>query len=340
MLLIKLALRNILGAGLRTWLNVIVLSLSFVVIILTQGIYKGMEDQVSEEQISTEYASGQYWSKEYDPYNMVTLESKYSVIPQEFHSGIKSGEVVAQLYVPVTSYPHGEIIPALLRGINNNQSLLDIPTNKLVPQESDAIPVVIGKRMAKNLNVEIGSTFTLKWRDAFGSYDAKDAIVADIFQTLNPSIDKGQIFMALSDLYPLMGKDNIATIITHNENHTATEFEKWEYHSQYQLLVAIRQMIQMKSGGANVIYFILLGLAAIGIFDTQILSMWRRRKEMGTLMALGMTRFKLVMLFTLEGSIYGVLAALVAAIYGLPIIDALQTNGIPLPDYSDNLASQ
>jgi hypothetical protein len=45
MIIPKLALRNLLGAGLRTWLNVVVLSLSFVLIIWLQGLYKGMGDQ-------------------------------------------------------------------------------------------------------------------------------------------------------------------------------------------------------------------------------------------------------------------------------------------------------
>jgi hypothetical protein len=35
---IKLAYRNLIGAGLRTWLNVIVLSFSFVVIIWMKGV--------------------------------------------------------------------------------------------------------------------------------------------------------------------------------------------------------------------------------------------------------------------------------------------------------------
>ncbi len=46
MLIIKLALRNILSAGLRTWLNVIALSFSFVAIVLLQGFYDGLNDQV------------------------------------------------------------------------------------------------------------------------------------------------------------------------------------------------------------------------------------------------------------------------------------------------------
>ena len=48
----------------------------------------------------------------------------------------------------------------------------------------------------------------------------------------------------------------------------------------------------------------------LAIFDTQVLSIFRRRREIGTLMALGMTRGKVIGLFTLEGVLNGVLAAL------------------------------
>ncbi|MCK7489841.1 MAG: hypothetical protein MZU79_06145 [Anaerotruncus sp.] len=43
MTILKLALKNLLGAGLRTWLNVFVLSLSFVLIIFSQGLLEGHE---------------------------------------------------------------------------------------------------------------------------------------------------------------------------------------------------------------------------------------------------------------------------------------------------------
>jgi len=39
MMTLKLALRNLLGAGMKTWLRVIVLSLAFVTIIALQGVY-------------------------------------------------------------------------------------------------------------------------------------------------------------------------------------------------------------------------------------------------------------------------------------------------------------
>jgi len=52
----KLALRNLLGAGLRTWLNVVVLSFSFVAIIWTQGLYEGMNDQARRASVDAAWA--------------------------------------------------------------------------------------------------------------------------------------------------------------------------------------------------------------------------------------------------------------------------------------------
>ena len=45
----KLAYRNLIGAGLRTWLNVIVLSFSFVVIIWIKGVMAGWDYQAKRD---------------------------------------------------------------------------------------------------------------------------------------------------------------------------------------------------------------------------------------------------------------------------------------------------
>ena len=65
MLIPKLALRNLLGAGLRTWLNVFVLSLSFITIIFLQGMYSGMLKQVEVATFRTEtgYVDGRHPGK-------------------------------------------------------------------------------------------------------------------------------------------------------------------------------------------------------------------------------------------------------------------------------------
>lgn len=57
---------------------------------------------------------------------------------------------------------------------------------------------------------------------------------------------------------------------------------------------------------------------------------------MGTLMSLGMTRIKIIELFTVEGATHAVLAALVAALYGIPLLTYSATKGLALPASTDS----
>jgi ABC-type lipoprotein release transport system permease subunit len=57
---------------------------------------------------------------------------------------------------------------------------------------------------------------------------------------------------------------------------------------------------------------------------------------MGTLMALGMTRTRIIELFTLEGALHSFLAALVGAFYGIPLLAYIANKGFALPPQTDN----
>jgi ABC-type antimicrobial peptide transport system permease subunit len=69
-------------------------------------------------------------------------------------------------------------------------------------------------------------------------------------------------------------------------------------------------------------------LGLLAIFDTQVLSIFRRQKEIGTYIALGMTRWQVVRVFTAEGSMYSVFAVILGAVYGIPILWYLSKIGI------------
>jgi len=103
------------------------------------------------------------------------------------------------------------------------------------------------------------------------------------------------------------------------------------------LIRDIEALIEADEPNAAVMYIILLALAAMGIFNAQVLSIFRRKKEIGTLMALGMTRSRVVGLFTMEGGLNAFLASIMALILFGPFLWYFSIYGIPLPldDYSD-----
>jgi ABC-type lipoprotein release transport system permease subunit len=90
-------------------------------------------------------------------------------------------------------------------------------------------------------------------------------------------------------------------------------------------------MIKSKTAGGAILWIILLSLAMLAVFDTQVLAIFRRQKEIGTYVALGMTRSQVVWLFTTEGAMHSVLAALLGAVYGIPLLTFQSIKGFALP---------
>lgn len=331
MIIPKLALRNLLGAGLKTWLNVVVLSFSFVAIIFTQGLYKGFDEQASKAMVDAELGGGQYWVEAYDPFDPFTLQDAHGKLVGEMETPLKSGKATPILIVQGTIYPGGRIQPVLLKGIDPEQKLLTIPSYVL-KEINHELPALVGSRMAQTSRLKIGDYVTVRWRDANGTFDAKDLQIVQVMSTSVQAIDSGQVWIPLHELQKMASMENEATIVVVEKNFRPAEnIPGWTFKDLNFLLKDVHQLIQAKTIGATIFYVLLLFLAMLAIFNTQVLSVFRRRKEIGTLMALGFSRGKVIQLFTLEGAMNAVLAALVGAIYGIPLLGYFAAKGWALP---------
>ncbi len=336
MLILKLALRNILGAGIRTWLNVVALSFSFVAIIFMQGMYNGMNDQVERATIEALYGGGQFWFKAYDPYDPLSLTDAHAVLPADLDSLIKNNEATPILIRQAAIYPDGRFRNILLKGIDPKQNILSLPSFLLTGGQG-SIPALIGSRMAKSIGLHKGDELTVQWRDIHGTFDARDVRIVEVMKTSVQEIDNEQIWIPLDRMQSLTTMPDQATIVVLKNNvQISKQIGGWEFRSLDYLLHDIHALVRSKTIQGSILYTILLFLAMLAIFDTQVLSIFRRKKEMGTLMALGMTRTKIIALFTLEGSLHGVFAAIVAAAYGIPFLDFASRTGMALPGALDN----
>lgn len=327
--LFKLALRNLLGAGMKTWLNVIVLSMSFVIIIFYNGMMDGWNQQARTENIAWEMGGGQLWHKDYDPFDLFTLNDAHAAVP----AGIDRTQAVPELIIQASAYPQGRMLNILLKGIPSDQTVLKLPTAELASSEISN-PAIIGKRMAKNAKLAEGDQVLIRWRDKNGTFDAKKVTIAHVFDTDNPGVDQGQIWMDFAELEQMTGLDNEATLITLGKDYQASDSENFTYKSLTVLMKDMDAIIASKKGSMVFVYIMLMGIALLAIFDTQVLSIFRRQKEIGTYIALGMTRSRVMGLFTIEGGAVSLLAAGVGALYGIPLFAYLANNGIAIPSAS------
>ena len=336
-MLFKIALKNLLGARLRTFLNVLVTAFSFFLILFMSAMYDGMLQHAKQVTMDTEIAGGAYWHPEYDPLDPLTFEDAHSVPPAAVQALVDEKKAFPVLVSQASIYPGGRIMPAIMKGIPPGQNIVNMPTDALSGHEEIALPVLIGKGMASDTKLEVGDVFTIRWLDADRTYDANEGTVVHIMDTENFKLDMGHIWIPLNKAQAMLAMEGEATYVTYEKGIPPVQNKgDWIPRDINYLVQDMEAIIEADKPGAQVLYMVLLALAAMGIFNAQVLSFFRRGKEIGTLMAIGMTRSRVVGLFTLEGGLNAVLSAVVTLIVFGPILWYFGVYGIPLPiDYSE-----
>ncbi len=327
----KLAFRNLLGAGLRTWLNVSVLSFAYVIALFYNGFLEGWNVQARRETMEWETGNGQLWHPLYDPLDPYCLQDAHARITDDLQQLIKERQITPVLVVQGSIYTQGRIQNVLLRGIDPYQNIVSLPS-KYLDTTANVIPVVIGSSMASAAKVKEGDFLLLRWRDKNGTFDAREILIAHVFYTNIAGIDAGNIWLPLSLLQEMTGYEGEATYFITDKSYKGGDLNIWIFKDNNYLLKGIEAIIKTKKSGAVLIYGLLLVIGLLAIFDTQVLSVFRRQREIGTYIALGMTRRRVVEIFTIEGATHSILAILLGSLYGIPILTFLQIKGISMPD--------
>ncbi len=318
----KMALKNLMGAGLRTWLNVSVLAFCFIIIVFYNGFLNGWQEQGRIDAKNWEYGIGQLYQADYDPYDVFTITDAHGALPET-----ESKNLTPVLIQQATVYPNGRMNPTIIKGIPIDQDVINLPI-KLVSKSGANLPVLIGERMAQSLKVVKGDSILLRWRDKNGTYDAANITIAEIFDSNVTTIDNGQIWMPLEKLWQMTGLTNEATMYIANEQYQPIQIDGWEFHDLPGLLKDFDSAVQAERIGSIIVYSILLALGLLAVFDTQVLSIFRRQREIGTYIALGMTRQQVMKIFTIEGGMYSIFAGVVGLIIGAPLFYYTSSWGI------------
>ena len=336
-MLLKIAIKNIVGSRLRSFLNIFVTSLSFFIIIFISGMYDGMRQHAKQIIINTEISGGAYWHPEYDPLDPMSFEQSYSYVPPNIKLLIDQNKATAILVSQATIYPNGRMMPVIMKGINQNQAILDMPSNEFINKNDIELPIIIGRAMSESAKLRVGDTFILRWLDSDKTYDANEATVIHIMDTENFKIDVGHIWVPLNNVRDMLAVEDEATYVIYDkEIDELNDIDNWIHRDVNYLIQDIEAAIEADEPGNRILFIILLALSAMGIFNAQVLSIFRRGREIGTLIALGMSRSKVISLFTLEGALIAFFAAIMTFILFGPLLWWFSYYGIPMPiDYSE-----
>jgi ABC-type lipoprotein release transport system permease subunit len=215
----------------------------------------------------------------------------------------------------------------------------------LLPDDSDAI--FIGKGLADRLEVAVGENVTLLGRSKNESMRQHNFTVVGIYNLNMPEFEKGTVFIPLADaqtLYNLRGQATEAAISlkqigTEGEVLTAlkAQLPDYEVDSWQTLKGDLRETLDTKFAFTSFFGIVVILIASIGILNLMLMAVFERTREMGVLAALGMKGRQIMGLFLLEGSLIGVVGAVIGCGLGFALIALMGSVGLDFSKFSSGL---
>jgi ABC-type lipoprotein release transport system permease subunit len=330
-----IANKNFYRQGLRAFLNVLVTALSIIALIFMLSLLNGFQAQATRNMVLTDVGGGHYRVPGLDILTPTEWEDHTMLVPQIF--GVLPETDKAEVLIQQGQlYPNRRLFPVQLRGIEMHQSLLDLPLAGLKSygdKPEDVIPAVVGVKMARKAHLKKGDTVVLKWRDKGGAVDARDVLIVDVGDIINPRIDDGVVWLRLDHLRSMTDRAGEVSWVTVRQ-YLGT-VEGFEFHGLDLLMADLLALLRQDRINSKILWGILMVLVCTSVFNTQILNIFKRQKEIGTLMALGMEPGRIVRIFTLEGVLAALWALVLAALLGVPFFIWFQGVGFDVSHLSE-----
>ncbi len=200
--------------------------------------------------------------------------------------------------------------------------------------------VIIGERLAEKLKVKLRSKIVLTFQDTTGSITAGAFRIMGLYKTYNSTYDETNIFVQAPDVLSLLGaKDQyheIAVLLKEAESldtvisELSTQFPTTEVKSWKELAPELGLMID--SFDQYMIIFIIIILLALsfGIINTMLMAVLERVREIGMLMAVGMSRIRVFAMIFLETLLLVLIASPVGLSLAYFTIQYLGSTGMDL----------
>lgn len=206
-------------------------------------------------------------------------------------------------------------------------------------------PIVIGAKLAKKLKVKMRSKVVITVHDASGNITGGAFRVCGIFDISSGIFEEMNVFVRKSDLARLLGLDKNTSheIVIHLDDTEQIDQYAAMLKEQHQdLLVQSWKEAMPELGYLNEIgnlytyIFVIIILLALGfgIVNTMLMVILERVKELGMLMAVGMSKARIFGMLMLETVLLTFTGGFTGILIGLGATYATMKNGINLSGYN------
>ncbi len=202
--------------------------------------------------------------------------------------------------------------------------------------------ILLGKELAITLDASVGDSLILLSQAANGATADKRYVVIGIVSTGNTQIDRRTSYITLRDsqeLFALEGEAHEIAVLSRNldevDNLTATisgrlSGRNLETSSWKAFALEFYNGMKADESSLQVMIFIIVLVAAMGVLNTVLMMVLERRREFGVMKAMGTRPGFIVRMIVLEANIMGFVSILLGSIISTAGLLFLSKHGIVL----------
>jgi len=346
----RLAWRNLWRRKRRTWLTVGAMVFSNILLVFMISLQIGMYGMMINNTLRAQTGHLQVQAPGYkDDQKIRQVVPNVQRLAEELRQALETHQVAARAsaFALVSSVdrsyglqitgvePEYEVQVSSLPGLIKEGNFLDDPL---------ADEIVIGRVLARNLQVEIGDELTFIGSGRDGSFAAAVVTVVGIFESGMPDLDRNFAEVPLGffqDVFAMGGEGHAVVIMAPGllqvgatSSRVAALLPAGDglvVHDWDALLPGLKQAIQADFTSAWFMYGILIVLVAFSVLNTQLMSVLERTKEFGIVMSLGVTPGRLGRLVLLETALMGTVGMVLGVVLGGALVLWLNFHGFSYP---------
>ena len=291
--LFSLALKNLRRNLRRTLISSIAVVAGVAITIVGTGLVGGLNEGIVRAQIDSQSGHVSIRPPGLEHSSVSNPVDSLVAVPANLMSALEEFEYTERLLFDARVIAGADAVRGLGIGYTASDAKVFLrDAHDLVgvwSEEAPAPGLVLGKGVAALLRLELGDRITVETRTSAGSLNAMSWPLVGIVHAHNPAVDNYAVFLPMEQAQRLVvapGPSQIALRLAKRgrsdevaENFRSQLPEGWTVESFTVAAADLMEINKIREKALQLMIFVILAIAAIGIANTVIMSVYERIRE-------------------------------------------------------------
>ena len=334
-MVIKLAWRNIWRNRRRSVITLVSIIFAVVLCVLMDSLKKGLLDKMKDNIVglysgyAQVHAEG-YWDERSLENSFSTADNLHPILQDEPRLKDAIPRLESFILAASGEYAKGSMIIGMDPAAESTYSGLAEKVIAGQYLEANDRAVMITQGLAEYLNLRVSDTLVLLGQGYHGASAVAKYPIKGLLKFGSPDLDRGMIYLPLSESQELFGAPQRMTafVLQLKDPELASQIagdldlalgDQYEAMSWEEMSPDLDQFIRGEETENVVFQIILYLLIGFGIFGTILMMTMEREREFGIMVAIGMKKWRLLLMVVLECLMLAILGALGGMLLSFPI---------------------